>query len=549
MIRTAALALFILVSPTTMLAQATYRWERHQINLISEASYDNPLYDVDRFGATLTAPSGRQLRVNGFWDGDADWRIRVMPDEVGTWRYTTFCSDTTNAGLHRQTGTFECQPSARPEAIYQQGAITRSPGAYHLMHRNGTPFFFTACTAWNGGLKSTDDEWITYLLHRKANNYSAIQLVLTPWRGADQNSRGEVAYAGNGRIRVNPSFFQHMDEKMDQINEHGLVAAPVVLWALQKSGGRELNPGYTLPEDEAVRLARHIVARYGAHHVIWLLGGDGKYLDPYEQRWKYIGQQVFSDYHPGLVTLHPGGRSWIGDAYADQGWLDIITYQSSHSNQTGTVNWINRGPMATRWDQLPPRPLINMEPNYEEIPVYRSDGKITARDVRNASYWSLFATPLSGITYGANGIWPWIREGERILNHGSLGDSNPSTWRASIDLPGSLQVGYLSAFIRQFDWWTLKPAPGKLVKQPGDEDDRRFVSVVQNDSASLVLAYVPQATPVALYNPRQIKYYGRWFDPSSAEYAEAELTLQKGVLRAVPPQPRDLVLVLQAQSE
>ena len=546
MLRTAILASSVLLLTTLASAQDAFRWERHQIDLTSEVSYDNPLYDVDRFGATLIAPSGRQLRVNGFWDGNADWRVRVMPDEVGTWSYTTFCSDTTNAGLHQQTGTFDCQPSARQQPIYQRGAIVRSPGTYHLMHRDGTPFFFTACTAWNGGLKSTDEEWVTYLQHRQDHHYNAIQLVLTQWRGADQNSRGEVAYAGNGRIRVNPSFFQHLDGKMDQINEYGLVAAPVVLWALQKSGGKELNPGYTLPEDEAVRLARYVVARYGAHHVIWLLGGDGKYLDPYEQRWKYIGQQVFSDYHPGLVTLHPGGRSWIGNAYADQEWLDIVTYQSSHSNQEGTVNWINQGPMATRWDQLPPRPLINMEPSYEEIPVYRSDGKITARDVRNASYWSLFATPLAGITYGANGIWPWIREGERILNHGSLGDSAPSTWRESIDLPGSLQVGYLSEFIRQFNWWTLKPAPERLAKQPGDEDYRQFISVVQDDSASLVLAYVPRKSTVELYNPRRIKYRGQWFDPSTAKYEKADLIMKDGVLGATSPQEKDLVLVLKA---
>lgn len=527
-------------------AQAAFQWERHQINLTSEVPYDNSLYDVDEFGAMLTAPSGRQLRVNGFWDGSADWRVRVMPDEVGTWSYTTFCSDTTNAGLHQQTGTFDCQPSTRQGAIYQQGAITRSPGAYHLMHRDGTPYFFTACTAWNGGLNSTDAEWTTYLQHRKDHYYSAIQLVLTQWRGADQNSQGEVAYEGNGRIRVNPSFFQHMDAKMDQINEHGLVAAPVVLWALQKSGGRELNPGYTLPDDEAVRLARYIVARYGAHHVIWLLGGDGNYLDPYEQRWKYIGQQVFSGYHPGVVTLHPGGRSWIGDTYANQEWLDIVTYQSSHSNQEGTVDWINRGPMATRWDQLPPRPLINMEPNYEEIPIYRSDGKISATDVRNASYWSLFATPLAGITYGANGIWPWIRPGERILNHGSLSDNPPSSWSESINFPGSLQIGYLSEFIQQFGWWTLKPAPEKLITQPGDEDYRQFVSVVQNDNASLVLAYVPQRLLVQLHNPRQLKYRGQWFNPATAEYTEADLTVKGGALSTTSPQDQDFVLVLRA---
>ena len=546
MLRAATFLLLNFCPTLVASAQIASQWERYQISLTSSSSYDNPLYDVDSFGATLVAPSGRTLRVNGFWDGDANWRVRIMPDEVGTWSYTTFCSDTTNAGLHQQRGTFECQPSTRPEPIYQRGAVTRSPGAYHLMHRDGTPFLFTACTAWNGGLKSTEEEWSTYLQHRKEHHYTSIQLVLTQWRGADQNSQGEVAYEGQGRIRVNPSFFQHMDEKMDQINELGLVAAPVVLWALQKSTGRELSPGYTLPDDEAVRLARYIVARYGAHHVIWLLGGDGKYLDPYEQRWKYIGQQVFSDYHPGLVTLHPGGRSWIGDAYADQEWLDIVTYQSSHSNQEGTVNWINRGPMATRWDQLPPRPLINMEPSYEEIPIYRSDGKITARDVRNASYWSLFATPLAGITYGANGIWPWIREGERILNHGSLGDSAPSTWRTSIDFPGSLQVGYLSDFIRQFNWRTLKPAPERLAKQPGDEDYRQFISVVQDDSASLVLAYVPRKSTVELYNPRRIKYRGQWFDPSTAKYEEADLIMKDGVLVATSPQEKDFVLVLKA---
>lgn len=546
MLRTATLVLSILTLPTVVLAQTDAQWERHQINLTSDVPYDNPLYDVDRFGVTLTAPSGRQLQVNGFWDGSTDWRVRVMPDEVGTWSYTTFCSDTTNAGLHQQTGTFKCQPSTRQEAIYQQGAITRSPGAYHLMHRDGTPYFFTACTAWNGGLKSTDEEWATYLQHRKDNHYNTIQLVLTQWRGADQNSRGETAYEGSGRIRVNPSFFQHMDGKMDQINEHGLVAAPVVLWALQKGAGRELSPGYALPDEVAVRLARYMVARYGAHHVIWLLGGDGNYLDPFEQRWKYIGQQVFSDYHPGVVTLHPGGRSWIGDTYADQEWLDIVTYQSSHSNQEGTVSWINQGPMATRWDQLPPRPLINMEPNYEEIPIYRSDGKISATDVRNASYWSLFATPLAGITYGANGIWPWIRPGGRILNHGSLSDHPPSSWSESINFPGSLQIGYLSEFIQQFRWWTLKPAPEKLLVQPGDEDYRQFVSVVQNDSASLVLAYVPQKLTVQLHNPQHIKYHGRWFDPATAEYEEAALILKDGVLVATSPQSKDFVLVLRA---
>src|SRR5690606_8383323 len=118
---------------------------------------------------------------------------------------------------------------------------------------------------------------------------------------------GQVAFEGSGLISINPEFFQHLDKKIDQVNDAGLVAAPVLLWALQVAQGRELSPGYYLPDHEAILLAKYMVARYGAHHVVWILGGDGRYTDQYEHRWKNIGRGVFGGEHPGLVALHPGG--------------------------------------------------------------------------------------------------------------------------------------------------------------------------------------------------------------------------------------------------
>ena len=115
-----------------------------------------------------------------------------------------------------------------------------------------------------------------------------------------------------------------MDGKVDRINDYGLVAAPVLLWALPVGEGRHLSPGYALPLEEAVLLARYTVARYGAHHVIWTLGGDGRYAREYEQRWLEIGRRVFADDPPGLVSQHPHGRLWIGDNHAEEDWLDIV---------------------------------------------------------------------------------------------------------------------------------------------------------------------------------------------------------------------------------
>ena len=225
-------------------------------------------------------------RIHGFWDGGDRYKVWFAPDETGEWTYRTVCADAGNAGLHGRTGTFTCLAPQSPLPLFRHGALRRSPGRHHLMHADGTPFFFTACTAWNGALKSTEEEWVTYLLHRAAHHYNVIQFVTTQWRGGEKDRHGDVAFTGSGRIELNPAFFRRLDRKVDRINDHGLVAAPVLLWALPSGAGRHLSPGYQLPDNEAILLARYLVARYGGHQVIWFLGGDGRYLGEYEQRWK-----------------------------------------------------------------------------------------------------------------------------------------------------------------------------------------------------------------------------------------------------------------------
>ena len=518
------------------------KWSKLELDFDSQKEYGNPLYDIEDFYATFTSPTGRVKKINGFWDGGSSFKIRFAPDELGTWTYQTTCSDKENAGLHQQQGQFNCLPNKSDLPLFQKGAIQRSKGDYHLSYADGTPFFFTACTAWNGALKSTEEEWEKYLNHRVQNNYNVIQFVTTQWRGAEKDQYGEVAFTGSGKISLNPDFFKHIDKKVDRINAHGLVAAPVLLWALPVGTGREFSPGYYLPDAEAILLAKYMVARYGGNQVIWFLGGDGQYTDEYEQRWKTIGREVFGEMeHPGVVAQHPRGSSWIGEIYKEEHWLDIVGYQSSHNNEQRVVDWINKGPMANQWDKLPPRPLINLEPNYEEIGF-----RITAEDVRNASYWSVFATPLAGITYGANGIWPWIqKEGDLVENHGNPGGKGPTPWYESIDFPGSMQIGYLSGFIQQFKWWKFKPASDLLMEQPGDETFNHFIPVVADDDLSTILAYTPVQQEIHIRNLKGNDYTGRWFDPIEGEYQEAVLQSEKNSLTIIPPSDQDYVLILE----
>lgn len=514
------------------------KWHRYELVFSSSTTYENPVQDVRSFEITFTSPTNLKKTINGFWDGGTTWKARFMPCETGTWSFETTCSDVKNFGLHGQKGTFNCKPGNDQKDIYLHGPIINPAGTYYLTHADGTPFFWLACTAWNGALKSTDEEWDKYLQQRVANSYSAIQFVTTQWRGCEKSSKGLVAFEGSGRIRINPEFFRLIDKKTDRINDLGLVAAPVILWTLQTGAGRELSPGYYLPDDQAILLARYIVARYGANHVVWLLGGDGNYTGTYEQRWKTIGRAVFDGKHQGIVAQHPQGRSWIGEIYNDEPWLDIIGYQSSHSNAEGTVNWITKGPMSQMWHNLPARPLINLEPNYEEIRT-----TITDKDVRNACYWSLFATPIAGITYGANGIWPWLRTGEKILNHGDAPWT--STWDKGINLPGSIQMGYLAQFIRKFEWWNLYPAQQLLTEQSGDKTFNHYVSLVKTTNNRLILAYIPVKQTIKIRKPDGHKYSVRWFDPVKNEYSNGTGSDDGNILTVTSPSDSDMLLILE----
>ncbi len=512
-------------------------WSKYEISFESSVLYDNPVYDVRDFRVTFIAPSGRRSVVRGFWDGGTEWKVRFLPDEVGLWNWSSDCTDKDNSGLHNKSGQFTCSENTLPDDIFRRGAVSHERGRYYLSHNDGTPFFWLACTAWNGVLKSNEADWQYYLNQRKQNNYNVIQIVTTEWRGCDKNTEGLTAIEGTGYIRINPEFFRRIDSRIDQANAMGFVVSPVVLWALPAGAGRQLSPGYTLPLDEAVLLARYIVARYQGNHVVWTLGGDGRYYNEQEIKWKEIGRRVFNDIDHAPVTLHPHGSSFVGDLFDSEEWYSVMGYQSSHSNGESVVNWINKGPVSEMWYKLKPMPYINMEPNYEEI-----NFRITDKDVRNASYWSIFATPVAGITYGANGIWPWLSPGERILNHGDKG--GVTGWKKSIEFPGSIQMGYLAGFMREFEWWNLYPANDILADQPGEEIFNHWISVVKSPENEIIIAYIPQKGEVRLFNPGGYKYSGRWFDPVTGQFSKADISQKDNNIIVNQNFDNDMLIVL-----
>lgn len=510
------------------------RWALFEAKLESARHYDNPFWDLT-VRVHFTAPSGRQRTADAFWDGARTWRARFCPDEVGEWQWKSECSESADMGLHGQQSSFHCVPYTGDNPLHQHGPPRLSDNRRYFVHADGTPFFWLSDTAWNGVLRSKEDDWSRYLRTRRQQGFTAVQFVSTQWRACSKDPRGETAFTGTERIHLHPQFFQRLDPKVTAINKQGLVAAPVILWAFGQK-----DPGQALSEADAIRVARYLVARWGAYSVVWILGGDGNYGGERSERWKRIGNAVFGKGHDRLVTMHPRGLHWVGDEFRHEAWFSFIGYQSGHGDSPDHLRWLLVGPPGSEWSKEPTLPIINLEPNYETHPSYHSGKRFTDLEVRRAAYWSLLIAPTAGVTFGHNSIWVWTEEPEVPEGHARIGTVAP--WHEGLDTPGVRSMAVLGRFFDSLPWWQLRPAPELLAEQPGEREAHRFVVAAKKEDGKLAVVYLPTGGEISL-RLESLKHpaVARWFNPRTGEWTDAA-TVAEGTHTFTTPGSSDWVL-------
>jgi hypothetical protein len=355
------------------------------------------------------------------------------------------------------------------------------------------------------------------------------------WLAAPDGDRlQQLAYTGNESVTINPAFFQRLDTYVDMINEAGLLSVPVLLWAVRPN-----NPGYDLPEDQVILLARYMVARWSTSPTVWILPGDGDYRAEKAERWKRIGRAVFGSTPHAPVSLHPAGKHWNGEEFRDESWLDILGYQSGHDDDDGTLDWLISGPPSKGWQNAHARPVINLEPPYENHLAYRSHLPLSSDTVRRALYWSLLITPTAGVTYGGHGVWGWDDGTGATTGHSNSG--TPLPWQRALLMDTAEQVRHLADLFSLIEWWRLIPAPELLTSQPGDVSISRFIAASKTPEGDLIVVYIPHDRDVT-FNPGLFNadLSGFWFNPRTGLRQSAIHT--DGCFTT--PEPGDWVLVL-----
>lgn len=524
------------------------QYGRFETSLQSAVQYTNPLQQAE-LRVVFTPPQGAPVRVYGFWDGGTTWRVRFAPHQTGAWAFRTECTDAANTGLHAQSGSFRCVAASGKTAFAQHGPVRVTADGFSLEHADGTPFFFLADTAWNGALRSTEDEWSFYLGERARQKFTAVQWVATQWRAAPEGDRHQRrAYTGTEQIELHPAFFQRLDAKARAVNQAGLLNVPVLLWAIGHGSNPAVNPGWSLPEDQAIRLARHMVARWQAEAVVWILGGDGHYFGAEGEKWKRIGRAVFGDVAHAPVSLHPQGRHWNWPEFREEKWLDIIGYQSGHGDSADHLRWLTEGPVTKDWRTAPHRPFINLEPAYEGHLGYTSKKPIPDDLTRRIIYWSLLNAPTAGVGYGGHGVWGWDDGTKPPTDHPGTG--TPLPWKKALTMPGAEQMSHLYTFFTGLDFWRLRPMPEAIVNNPGAQDPRRYIAAARTEKKDLTLVYVPEDRTVEiLLEALPPSPEVRWWNPRTGERSPAVAVVTERTCQFPTPAEGDWMLVMHTQEK
>lgn len=458
-------------------------------------------------------PEGEEHRVPAFWAGEGTWRVRYASPRVGVHRWRSVCSDASNPDLHGREGRMEVVPYEGDNPLFQHGPLRVSKNRRYLEHLDGTPFFWLGDTWWMGLCRrlSWPGDFQTLTADRVDKGFTVIQIVagLYPDMEAfDQRGANEAGFPWEeGFARINPSYFDMADLRIDHLVRSGLVPCIVGCW------------GYYLVWMGVEKMKRHwryLVARYGAYPVVWCLAGEGcmpYYLSKQRERDRELqrkGWTELADYlrsidpyhHP--ITIHPTDTA--RNQVEDPSLLDIDMLQTGHGSWRSIPNTIRR--VRSSYSSDPVMPVINGEVCYEGI------GESCRQEIQRFMFWSNILSGTCGHTYGANGIWQ-VNTKEAPYGpspHGMSWGDTP--WQEAYQLPGSGQLGLAKKLLQKYEWWRFEPHP-EWVEPRADEGNGYYAPFAGGIPGEVRMIFLPSGIwgiTVKGIEP-DIPYRARLFNP------------------------------------
>lgn len=307
------------------------------------------------------------------------------------------------------------------------------------------------------------------------------------------NAAGSLLNWNGFASDLNPGFWQNCDLRIQYAIDNGLVVALGIDW------GRLLESGN---EADYTRIARYIVARYGAYPTVWT--GGGEYGQGSAASWKNVLDYTYSiDAYKRANTLHNDYTNTI--AFRGDAAYTFDFLQSGHGALRDKSYWL------AHYNAAPTKVVIEGEANYENI------NGIPSSYTRETA-WNANMAGSAGFSYGSEGLWQATWDGSDTWQvWGGL----PTPWYEAIDKPAGEQMRYMKDFFEAASWWTLAPN-ASVIAWSGAPSGTQAPAAKSNADRSSIGAYLPSTT--SAYNgtlnglDAAATYMAKWLNPRTGKY-------------------------------
>ncbi len=274
----------------------------------------------------------REVKVDGFYDGDGIYLVRYMPDEPGEVSFTidgNYDGDRTEAF----TGSFSVT-----KATEGNHGPVRVQDRTRLFYTDGTPHlsFGTTCYAWVHQSTALQEETlasltaspfnkIRFCIFPKHYDYNYNEPLTYPFEGTpgdtgglDRSSMQRFTEEKPGNhwdfTRFRPEHFRRFDERIRDLMKHGIEADLILFHPYDRWG----FDGMGAEADD--RYVRYCIARFAAfRNVWWSLANEYDFIRSKKaEDWERIGRLVTAcDPYGHLCSVHNGptfydfSRDWV----------------------------------------------------------------------------------------------------------------------------------------------------------------------------------------------------------------------------------------------
>lgn len=238
------------------IARRTERWDMFE-ETITGPTNGNPYLDV-WLKATFRKEH-RQVAVDGFYDGDGQFKVRFMPDELGVWTYET---SSNVAQLADRKGSFEC--IAAREGNHGPVSVQDT---FHFAYADGTPYFpfGTTCYAWVHQSPELQQQTLVSL---RESPFNKLRMCIFPkWYQYNRREPPHYPFPRSGDkndySQFNPEFFRQFETQIQHLRAMNVEADLILFHPYDHWGYQEM------PAEVDDRYLRYVIARFAAYRNVW----------------------------------------------------------------------------------------------------------------------------------------------------------------------------------------------------------------------------------------------------------------------------------------